>query len=148
MRRKLERRDAAGLESQIAGGEIGEVDVIFARARQGSVSTPERRTLLPLDLESLAARQPRQRPLYNLDPVALHEKLMAEYVFALLTEAAVESIASENSARFAAMESARDNVTRRLDRLREEGRRARQSEITAEVLELATAAKALGARGY
>jgi F0F1-type ATP synthase gamma subunit len=53
-----------------------------------------------------------------------------------------------NAARLKAMESARDNVTRKLDSLREERRRARQSEITAEVLELATAAKALGARGY
>ena len=45
---------------------------------------------------------------------ALLEKLAAEYVFALLTEAAVESIASENAARFAAMESAHDNVSKKL----------------------------------
>ena len=43
---------------------------------------------------------------------------MAEYVFALLTEAAVESLASENAARFAAMESAHDNVSKKLAGLR------------------------------
>ena len=43
---------------------------------------------------------------------------MAEYVFALLTEAAVESIASENAARFAAMSSAHDNVSKKLSNLR------------------------------
>jgi F-type H+-transporting ATPase subunit gamma len=136
----------AELYRRVAGGEIGEVNAVFARAGHGNVWNPERRRLLPLDLESLATRQPRQRPLYNLDPVILHKKLMAEYVFALLTEAAVESIASENTARFSAMEAARDNVTRRLEDLRDDGRRARQAEITEEVLELATAARALAER--
>jgi F-type H+-transporting ATPase subunit gamma len=66
----------------------------------------------------------------------LHERLMAEYVFALLTEAVVESLASENAARLSAMESAHDNVSKKLDQLRQEARHARQSEITAELLEL------------
>jgi F-type H+-transporting ATPase subunit gamma len=119
--------------------------MLFARARQDAAPALERRLLLPLDLSSLARYRPRQRPLYNLDPVVLHEKLMSEHVFALLTEAAVESIASGNAARSAAMEATHGNVARRLDALREEGRRARQAEITAEILELATATKALGA---
>ena len=67
---------------------------------------------------------------------------MAEYVFALLTGAAVESIASENAARFAAMESARDNVTKKLSQLRQTARQARQSEITSELLDLITGAEA------
>jgi F-type H+-transporting ATPase subunit gamma len=68
---------------------------------------------------------------------------MAEYLFALLMEAAVESIASENAARFAAMESAHDNVSKKLSRLRQDARQARQSEITAELLDLITGAEAL-----
>ena len=68
---------------------------------------------------------------------------MAEYVFALLTEAAIESIASENAARFAAMNSAHDNVAKKLEQLRQSGRQARQSEITAEMLDLVTGAEAL-----
>jgi F-type H+-transporting ATPase subunit gamma len=135
---------SAELYTRVAAGTIREIHVLFARGRQGAASAPERRLLLPLDPASLARYRPRQRPLCNLDPVVLHEKLVAEYVFARLTEAAVESIASENAARFAAMEAAHDNVTRRLGALRDEGRRARQAEITAEILELATAATALG----
>ncbi|QGM95716.1 F0F1 ATP synthase subunit gamma (plasmid) [Methylocystis rosea] len=68
---------------------------------------------------------------------------MAEYVFALLTEAAVESIASENAARFAAMESAYDNVSKKLEELRQEANQARQSEITTELIDLITGAEAL-----
>jgi F-type H+-transporting ATPase subunit gamma len=136
------RHLSAELYRRIARGEIARVDVIYARYRQGSASTIERRLLLPLDVRSLKVKQTRQPPLHNLEPVALHEKLMTEYVFALLTEAAVESIASENAARFAAMESAHDNVSAKLDKLRQAEREARQSEITTEILDLVTGAEA------
>jgi len=68
---------------------------------------------------------------------------MAEYVFALLTEAAVESIASENAARFAAMESAHENVSKKLAGLQENAHQARQTEITSELLDLMTGAEAM-----
>ena len=64
-------------------------------------------------------------------------------MFALLTEAAVESISSENAARFAAMESAHDNVTKKLSQLRQFAQQARQTEITDELLDLVTGAEAL-----
>jgi F-type H+-transporting ATPase subunit gamma len=60
-----------------------------------------------------------------------------------MVEAAVESIASENAARFAAMESAHDNVSKKLEELRQEANQARQSEITTELIELITGAEAL-----
>lgn len=131
------------LYRQIARGEISSVEVIFGRYRQGGASTFERRLLLPLDTVSLAALQPRQPALHNLAPRVLLEKLVAEYVYASLTEAAVESIASENAARFAAMESAHDNVSKKLSQLGQEAREARQNEITAELLDLITGAEAL-----
>ena len=43
---------------------------------------------------------------------------MWEYVFALLTHVAMESFASENAARLAAMQSARDKLEKRLSELR------------------------------
>ena len=55
----------------------------------------------------------------------------------------VESIASENSARFNAMESAHQNVSKRLDELRQQARQMRQAEITSELLEVVTGAEAL-----
>jgi F-type H+-transporting ATPase subunit gamma len=131
------------LYRRIVRGEISRVEVMFARYRQGSVPTIKRHLLLPLDVASLALKQPRQAPLHNLAPRPLLEKLMAEYVFALLTEAAVESISSENAARFAAMESAHDNVTKKLSQLRQSAQQARQTEITAELLDLVTGAEAL-----
>lgn len=130
------------LYTRILRGEISRVEVMFGHYHQAATATIERHLLLPLDTQALAPTQPRQAPLHNLEPRQLIEKLMAEYVFALLTGAAVESIASENAARFAAMESARDNVTKKLSQLRQTARQARQSEITSELLDLITGAEA------
>lgn len=138
-------RLTAELYGRIARHEISRVDMVYARYRQGSASSIERRRLLPLDMEALATDRRRQAPLHNLAPRALLEELAAEYMFALLMEAAVESIASENAARLAAMESAHDNLSTKLDQLRQASREARQGEITAELLDLITGAEALGA---
>lgn len=117
--------------------------MIHARYHGIGVAPVERRVLLPLDLALLEPQQPRQPPLHNLDAVALHEKLMAEYVFALLTEAAVESLACENAARLAVMASARENIMGKLEQLRRGAHQARQSEITTEILDLVSATQTL-----
>ncbi len=134
------------LYGRIARGEISRVEMLFGRHRLGETPKIERHVLLPFDPRTLAAEPPRQAPLHNLAPRALLEKLMEEYVFALLTEAAVESIASENAARFTAMQSAHDNVSTKLDQLRQAARQARQDEITTELLDLVTGAEALGSQ--
>ena len=137
------RAVAVELYRRIAQGEVSRVEVVYARHRQGSAPQIERHRLLPLDLTSLAAGRSRQAPLHNLAPDLLLEKLMAEYVFALLTEASFESIASENAARFTAMASAHENVSRKLAQLRQAAQQARQDDITTELLDLVTGAEAL-----
>ena len=132
----------AELYRGIGVGDVTEVAVMFARHRQTSGMTIERRLLLPVDPASLAPVHLTQPPLHNLPPGDLLEKLIADYVFALLTEAAVESLASENAARFAAMQSAHDNVSKKVEELRQEARQARQTEITTELLDLATGVEA------
>ncbi len=133
-------RLAAELYGRIARGEVARVEVMFSRYRQGAQPVIERRLLLPLDVPSFTIRGSRQAPLHNIEPSALFEKLAAEYVFALLTEAVVESIAGENAARFAAMQAACDNVSKKLEQLQSQARQARQEEITTELLDLITGA--------
>jgi F-type H+-transporting ATPase subunit gamma len=131
------------LYRRIARGEVSRVEVMFARYHQGAASTTERQVLLPLDPTALVPLPQRQPPFHNLASQVLLEKLIAEYVFALLTEATVESLASENAARFVAMESAHQNVSRRLVQLGQSVREARQEEITSELLDLITGSEAL-----
>ena len=137
------RHLTAELYRWIARGDIACVEVMFARHRQGSGTTIERMLLFPVDLTSLAPTQPRQPGLHNLAPATLLEKLIADYVFGLLTEAAIEALASENAARFAAMDSAHENVSKKLEELRQDASQARQDETTTELLDLVTGAEAL-----
>jgi F-type H+-transporting ATPase subunit gamma len=139
------RHLTAELYGWIARGDLARVEVMFARHRQGTGTTIERMLLFPVDLTPLApAPAPaRQPPLHNLAPATLLEKLIADYVFGLLTEAAFEALASENAARFAAMNSAHENVSKKLEELRQDARQARQDETTTELLDLVTGAEAL-----
>jgi F-type H+-transporting ATPase subunit gamma len=134
------------LYRRLARGKLARVDMIFGRYRQSGAPETVRRSLLPLDPLVFKSAPGNQPPLHNLPPGALVEKLIAEYVFACLTEAIVESIASENAARFIAMEAAHDNVSKKLDQLRQEASQARQSEITTELVDLVTGAAALEGR--
>lgn len=136
------RRLTEALYKRVGSGEIGRVELMFTRARQGQAATIEHRKLFPLDLTALATQPARLPPLHNLSPQLLLEQLIVEYVFALLTEAAIDSLASESAARFTAMAAAHDNVSRKLDHLRQEARQARQDEITMELLDLVTGAEA------
>jgi F-type H+-transporting ATPase subunit gamma len=126
----------------LAAAEKGRVEVIFSRYDRLGSWRVERKSLLPLDLSGLRAAPPRQPPLHHLPPSALIERLTGEYVFAQLMEAVMESLASENSARFASMESAHDNITKKLDHLRQETNQQRQEEITMEILDLLIGAEA------
>jgi F-type H+-transporting ATPase subunit gamma len=127
----------------LAAGALTRVEVISARHLQGQAMAIERRLLFPVEPTPFATKGARPSPLHNLRAELLLEKLLADYVFARLTEAAIESVASENAARFAAMDSAHANVSRKLDELRNDARQARREEITTELLDLVTGAEAL-----
>ena len=138
------RRLTAELYRGIAARELIRIEVMFACHSQSSGTTIQQRVLFPVDPASLAAAHRRHPPLHNLPPDELLQELIADYVFALLMEAAVESLASENAARFATMQSAHDNVSKKLEQLRQDARQARQTEITTELLDLVAGAEAQG----
>lgn len=125
----------------IARGEVTRATVLFGRYQGSGIGAAEHRALFPLELPT--ATRSLLEPLHNLAPADLLERLTAEYLLASLTEAAVESLASENGARFAAMEAARDNVERKRGELKLAASQARQEEVTSELLDLATGAEAV-----
>jgi F-type H+-transporting ATPase subunit gamma len=134
------------LYPSIARGAIAVAEIVFGRYRRGAALAVERRRLFPLALEPGAARASRPLPLHDLPAAELLERLTAAYLVAQLTEAATESFAAENSARFAAMESAHDNVGRKLETLRLDASRARQEEVTTELLDLVIGSQASAPR--
>lgn len=128
---------------RITHDEIVRAEVIFSRHGGSGDLAIERRQLFPLNIAVARAKRGGLVPLFDLPVPQLLENLTAEYMVAELTEAATEALAAENAARFAAMESARENVGRKLETLRLDASRARQEEVTTELLDLITGEQAV-----
>jgi F-type H+-transporting ATPase subunit gamma len=136
------RRIADALYRRYERGALAAVEILYFRDQGGGRRALERQSLLPVDLAQYGQPRSRVPPLTNLAPQSLIESLMAEYVFAQLAHAAMESLASENSARLAAMQSARERLDERLTELQGQERRLRQEQITDELLEIVIGAHA------
>lgn len=106
------------------------------------------RQLLPLErgrLERLWQRpwDSSARPLLLGDAGELFRRIVRETITVSLHRAAIESLASENAARLAAMHSAERNLEERLGELNQHYRRERQNAITAELLDVVAGFEAL-----
>jgi F-type H+-transporting ATPase subunit gamma len=130
-----------------APAEIGRVVLVYTRSSGGATWRVVAETLLPFDLEPYLPRRAERSlpPLSNLAARDLFDKLVEEIVFAQLAHAAMESYASENAARLAAMEAARDNIESKLTELTRLEREGRQEEITTELLDVVIGAEATAA---
>ena len=140
---EIVRRIQEALYASLARGAFGRAEVLFGGYRRGGAAPIERRQLFPLEIPLAKARGPRLTALHTLPAPELLERLTGEYMLSQLMEAATESLAAENGARFAAMDAAHENVTRKLDKLRLDASRARQEEVTTELLDLMTGEEAL-----
>jgi F-type H+-transporting ATPase subunit gamma len=145
----LAARLTEAVYERLAAGQISSVSVVHAApaepgspedqagAAGGTVVVTKQ--LVPFDYSRFPAPATGIAPLTNLPPARLAARLAEEYVFSEFSEAVMLSFAAENEARMRAMIAAHDNVTASLDELVASARRLRQEEITAEIVELATA---------
>lgn len=136
------RRIAEALYQAAADGRLGRVDLLYGRTGAGAPPELVRRPLLPLGLPRDGART--VPPLINMPPRDLIARLVDEYVFALLADAAMESFAAENAARLSTMMTARHNIETTLDELTATARHLRQEQVTNELIELVSGAEAMG----
>jgi len=138
--------EAPALASRVA-------DVAFERLGRGADdrvailhATPEApdrpaapRSLAPFDFTRFSGAA-RRAPLLSLPRPALLSGLVAEYLFAEICEALMLGFAAESEARAAAMARAQQNVRRIGADLDAAYRRARQEQMTTEIVELAARA--------
>ena len=80
---------------------------------------------------------------YEPDPEEILQRLVPDYVEISVYRALLESTASEHGARMTAMRSASENAGEVIDDLTLEMNRARQAEITQEIMEVVAGAEAL-----
>ena len=80
---------------------------------------------------------------YEPDPAEILQRLVPDYVEISIVRALLESTASEHGARMTAMRNASENAAEVIDDLTLEMNRARQAEITQEIMEVVAGAEAL-----
>jgi F-type H+-transporting ATPase subunit gamma len=139
------RRISTELHRQFAAGDLISVEILFASYQGGGRSDALRHRLLPIDPVAHRTGRLHQPPLTNMTLPSLLPRLVEEYFFAELAHIVVETLAAENGARLAAMQSVRRNIEEKLEELRRSERRERQSAITAEIAEISAGVAAFNA---
>ncbi len=81
---------------------------------------------------------------YEPDPEVILQRLVPDYVEISIYRALLESTASEHGARMTAMRNASDNASTLIDDYTLQMNRARQAEITQEIMEVVAGAEGLG----
>ncbi len=81
---------------------------------------------------------------YEPDPEEILKRLVPDYVEISIYRALLESTASEHGARMTAMRNASDNASALIEDYTLEMNRARQAEITQEIMEVVAGAEGLG----
>jgi F-type H+-transporting ATPase subunit gamma len=134
-----------GLTRQVAErlAAVSTADVVFGSYRRGGNFEAETRSILPPDPALLVGSGQRSPPLHHLAPDALLQRLASEYLFAEITRAVMESLASENGARLRVMETADHNIGDKLEGLRRSENVLRQEAITSELLDVVTGSEAI-----
>jgi F-type H+-transporting ATPase subunit gamma len=129
-------------------GSVDQVHAAFTDFRSAFTLRPFDRIVLPVPREELTPdeddrRGPSADYLFEPGPGAILDRLLPQYVTALVFAAMLESAASENAARRRAMKAATENAEDLIRRLTRVANQARQAEITTELMEIVGGAEAL-----
>jgi F-type H+-transporting ATPase subunit gamma len=147
------------LVAAFVDGQVDQVEIIYNGYVSALTQEVRRETLLPLqqatileaadegDDENAGADEHeggRALVEYEPDPEEILGRLVPEYVEISVYRALLESTASEHGARMTAMRNASENAGDIIQDLTLEMNRARQAEITQEIMEVVAGAEALG----
>ena len=131
-----------------ASTDVDHVLLFHARPGSGAGYTPHTVHLLPIDDQWLAQHRYRtwdsaSLPMFTMEPDHLLSCLIREYLFISIFRAYVESLASENAARLAAMQGAQKNIEELMEDLESQYNQLRQMSITEELLDIVSGFEAL-----
>ncbi|HKL00115.1 MAG TPA: F0F1 ATP synthase subunit gamma [Desulfotignum sp.] len=129
--------------------EVDHVLLFHARPTSAAGYTPHTVHLLPIDAQWLSQHRYRSwdsasLPMFTMEPERLLSCLIREYLFISIFRAFVDSLASENAARLAAMQGAQKNIEELMEDLESRYNQLRQMSITEELLDIVSGFEALG----
>ena len=133
--------------------EVDRVVIIYNRFVSALTQRVEEQDVLPIPEDVLEAEERAEQEqqalvgdfIYEPEPAQILERLLPVYLETELYRALLESAASEQGARMTAMRNASSNAGDLIDSLTLAMNRARQAEITQEILEVVAGADALTA---
>ena len=154
------REIAEALMAAYIDGEIDRVEIFYNGYVSALTQEVRRETLLPLqqatvleggehdvdrDDERSGDGDGEKHALveYEPDPAEILQRLIPDYVEISIFRALLESTASEHGARMTAMRNASENAGEVIEDLTLEMNRARQAEITQEIMEVVAGAESL-----
>jgi F-type H+-transporting ATPase subunit gamma len=150
------RRIAQRLMAAFLDEEVDQVEIFYNGFVSAISQAVRRETLLPLQQATVLEDEPseeappdaspenRYRPEYEPDAEPVLRRLVPDYVEISIYRALLESTASEHGARMTAMRHASDNAGELIQDLTLQMNRARQAEITQEIMEVVAGAEGLG----
>lgn len=149
------REVAESLMAMYIDDKVDRVEIFYNGYVSPLVQEVRRETLLPLQEATILEGSERDSEgaegesghhalvEYEPDPAVILERLVPDYVEISIFRALLESTASEHGARMTAMRNASENAGEVIDDLTLEMNRARQAEITQEIMEVVGGAEAL-----
>lgn len=133
------------LLEDFASGRIDEQHVVYTDFRSAFTQRATSKRFLPISPTEVRDVRGRPHPEYIFEPspAEILDELLPQYVITKVYAALLESAASENAARRRAMKAATDNAEELVKVLTRQANRARQDEITTEIMEIVGGAEAL-----
>jgi F-type H+-transporting ATPase subunit gamma len=129
------------ISDDFLAGTYVKVHLLYPAFVSTLVQRPEMKRLLPVKPNpDSAAGIPGHQFIFEPSPAHVLEQLMPRYVATRLFQAVLELTASEQSSRMVAMRNATENAQELIDDLTLTYNKVRQSNITREMIEIATGA--------
>jgi len=127
-------------------GRIDELRTVYTDFRSAFTFRATSKRFLPISTEEIVSEdlgRPHPEYIFEPAPVLILDDLLPQYVVTKVYFAMLESAAAENAARQRAMAAATDNAEELIKVLTRQANRARQDEITTEIMEIVGGAEAL-----
>ncbi|HXR25083.1 MAG TPA: ATP synthase F1 subunit gamma [Candidatus Binataceae bacterium] len=141
----LARDLAAVVLERWRAGAIAEAGVVYSQFRSAISQRPVYEKLLPVEAPPTDGASTREATEYLVEPSAaqLIPVVLRSYIEAAMLHALLEAEASEYGAKMTAMDAATNNAIDMIARLTLEMNRARQAQITKELMDIVGGAEAL-----
>ncbi len=133
------------ISTRFAGGEFDIATLVYSEFKNVLTQTPVGQQLIPAAPPEDAETIDLQGAIYQYEPseTEILETLLPRYMNTQVLSAMLESAAGEQAASMTAMDNATRNAGELIDKLTLQYNRARQAQITKELIEIISGAEAL-----